>query len=388
MTLGVWLFKPPLLYLQNKKKKIEKNYFILSKHQYYEKANSYYSKQYFKPEELGKIQKDLNLIYSNEGKGNMVGPIYVGKGSNIPRHKIKEFFKEKNIKKTSLIETSSTVVFDKQVIKQLVDYYKGEEVKTAVIPYTQQIFDYIKNDYSLALKQITNSSNKWAVNNLKGKLEEMTKLFESKVNILIKEGDYNDYPLDFKKVIGDITFTKTIAVNNYRTKNISELWETIEYYLTKPHGNIIWDDVLLDSLNSDGLDMDDNYIDVLYSMFDSKETENIQLALEMLSNVNLEKHGLTVALLLNKYKMTFEWGNGNTGSQALKTLTLYFKNKGIEWKKDYRTFSTGLFNFYKNDEESTKIIKKFFIDSLNNYLDLDKDFNIQLSDINFTIIKK
>jgi hypothetical protein len=37
---------------------------------------------------------------------------------------------------------------------------------------------------------------------------------------------------------------------------------------------------------------------------------------------------------------------------------------------------------------STKIIKKFFIDSLNNYLDLDKDFNIQLSDIDFAVIRK
>ena len=366
---------------------MEKNYFILSKHQYYEKEYSYYSKQYFNPEDLGKIQKNLNLIYSNEGKGHMIGPVYVGKGSNIPRHKIKEFFKEKNIKKTSLIETSNTIVFDKQVIKQLVDHYTGEETKTAIIPYTQQIFDYIKNDYSLALKQIV-TNNKWAINNLKGKLEEMTKLFESKVNILIKEDEYDNYPLDFKKVIGDITFTKTIAVITYRTKNISELWETIEYYLTNPHGNIIWDDILLDSLNSDGLDMDDNYIDILYSMFDSKEPDNIKLALEMLSNVNLEKYGLTVALLLNKYKMTFEWGNGNTGSQALKTLSLYFKNKGIDWKSDYRRFSAGLFNFYKNDEESTKIIKKFFMDSLNNYLEFDKDFSIQLTDIDITVIRK
>jgi hypothetical protein len=89
-----------------------------------------------------------------------------------------------------------------------------------------------------------------------------------------------------------------------------------------------------------------------------------------------------------KYNNVFTWGSGNTGSQALKTLILYFKNKGIDWKADYRKFSTGLFSFYKNDEESIKIIKKFFIDSLNNYLDLDKDFNIQLSNIDFKVIRK
>jgi len=345
-----------------------KNYFILSKNEVYQKEYSYSSKQYFNPEDLDEISKGLDIIYSNKGNGNLVGPVYIGKGSNIPRHKIKEFFKENSLKKTSLIEKSNCVVFDKQVIKQLIHYYKGEEVKTAVIPFTQKIFDYIENDYSLILKQKNHKFNTYHIKYL--------------------NDTYNDFPLDFKKVIGDITFTKTIAVNNYRTKNVSELWEIIECYLTNPHGNIIWDDVLLESLNSDGLDMDDEYIEVLYSMFDSKEQDNIKLALEMLSNVNLEKHGLTVALLLNKYNNVFTWGSGNTGSQALKTLILYFKNKGIDWKADYRKFSTGLFSFYKNDEESIKIIKKFFIDSLNNYLDLDKDFNIQLSNIDFKVIRK
>jgi len=365
-----------------------KNYFILSKNEVYQKEYSYSSKQYFNPEDLDEISKGLDIIYSNKGNGNLVGPVYIGKGSNIPRHKIKEFFKENSLKKTSLIEKSNCVVFDKQVIKQLIHYYKGEEVKTAVIPFTQKIFDYIENDYSLILKQKNNKNNTYHIKYLNDKLKEITAVFEKKVDILIKQDTYNDFPLDFKKVIGDITFTKTIAVNNYRTKNVSELWETIECYLTNPHGNIIWDDVLLESLNSDGLDMDDEYIEVLYSMFDSKEQDNIKLALEMLSNVNLEKHGLTVALLLNKYNNVFTWGSGNTGSQALKTLILYFKNKGIDWKADYRKFSTGLFSFYKNDEESIKIIKKFFIDSLNNYLDLDKDFNIQLSNIDFKVIRK
>jgi hypothetical protein len=389
--LGVWLFKPPLLYLQNKKNMLE-NYLKVDRSGNYLTPHTtagYSTRNYYSEEEYTEIQEKLNLIYSNEGKGYLVGSIYVGKGSNIPRHKIKEFFKENNLKKTSLIESSDTVIFDKQSIKTLKDWFDLKIEKIYIIPFTQELYNLLKEDVEGYIKSYGSRSS-WSQNQRTQFYILLEQNFNLGNNIVIDEDTFNTFSLDkkYKQIFKNIEPQNYYPQMAYRTKNVSELWETIEYYLTNPHGNIIWDDVLLDSLNSDGLDMDDNYIDVLYSMFDSKETENIQLALEMLSNVNLEKHGLTVALLLNKYKMTFEWGNGNTGSQALKTLTLYFKNKGIEWKKDYRTFSTGLFNFYKNDEESTKIIKKFFIDSLNNYLDLDKDFNIQLSDINFTIIKK
>jgi hypothetical protein len=364
-----------------------KNYFVLSTHNIYEKENFYNLKQYYDINDLNEIQRNLNLIHSNKGDGPMIGPVYVGKGSNIPRHKIKEFFREKNLKKTSIIEKSNTVVFDKQIIKQLIDKYKGTEEKIAIIPFTQRIFDHIKNYHSTVLKTIPKGNN-WSITNHNDKLNEMTKFFNNDVNILIREENYNNYDLDFRKIVGDITFTKKIAINNYRTKNLTEVWDIIESYLTNPHNNIIWDDTLLESLNSDGLDMDDDYINILYSMFESNEQDNIKLALEMLLNVNLEKHSLTVVLLLNKYKSIFDLRSGNTGSQALKTLNLYFKNKGINWREDYRTFSSGLFNFYKNDEKSIKIIKKFFIDNLNSYLKRNEAFYIQLSDIDFSVINK
>ena len=351
-------------------------------------SNGYGNKNYYSESEYEEIHKKVDSIYLNDGKGYLVGSIYVGKGSNIPRHKIKEFFKENNLKKTSLIESSDTVVFDKQAIKSLKDWFNMNIEDVYIVPFTQELYDLLKEEIKSYEKSYSNQS--WLKNKVKEFYTSLEKNFNlgNKVVIDSDINNNNNLNKNLKLLFKNIKPQKSYTQYSYRTKNISELWETVQYYLTNPHGNIIWDDVLLDSLNSDGLDMDDNYIDVLYNMFDSKEPENIQLALEMLSNVNLEKYGLTVALLLNKYKMTFEWGNGNTGGQALKTLSLYFKNKGIEWKKDYRTFSTGLFNFYKNDEESTKIIKKFFIDSLNNYLDLDKDFNIQLSNIDFAVIRK
>ena len=61
------------------------------------------------------------------------------------------------------------------------------------------------------------------------------------------------------------------------------------------------------------------------------------------------------------------WGNGNTNNQAYKTLDRYFGNKGINWKMDFRTFTTGLFNNY-SDEKSREIISNFLLSNINIFL--------------------
>ena len=106
-------------------------------------------------------------------------------------------------------------------------------------------------------------------------------------------------------------------------------------------------------------------------MFASNEPDNIKLAIEMMSNVNLNKYGLTIALLLNKWKNVMNWGNGNTGSQAYKTLDRYFINKGIDWKKDYRSFSAGLYKNYSHDENAKRVIEDFVLQNINRYLAKD-----------------
>ena len=58
----------------------------------------------------------IKTIFNNEGNGKIGKTIYVGKGSNAPRHKIKMLVEENKIKKTTIIENSDTVIFDKKII--------------------------------------------------------------------------------------------------------------------------------------------------------------------------------------------------------------------------------------------------------------------------------
>jgi hypothetical protein len=186
--------------------------------------------------------------------------------------------------------------------------------------------------------------------------------------MVIYYDEYSNYPQEFKQTLGNLDWVDYHEQDTYRTKNIEDVFGVLMSYFKNPHGNIIWDDTILETFNSDGIDLDDDYISTLDSMFTSRESDNIRLAIEMMSNVNLNKFGLTIALLLNKYKDAMNWGNGNTGSQAYKTLDRYFTNKGINWKYDFRTFSAGLYKNYSHNEEAKKTIEHFVLGNINNYL--------------------
>lgn len=317
-------------------------------------------KTFYTKSELEDYKGKINDIWKNSGNGKVGKILYVGKGSNVPRHKVKAFVEENKIKKTSIIENSDTVFFDKKVINDVYNWFnKCKEVKVVIVPFTKNLLNIIK--------KVNNSTHH------KQYVEHYIKGFNKKTSLVINYDEYNNYPQEFKQELGNLDWINYYEQDTYRTKNIEDVFNTILYYFKNPHGNIIWDDTILETLNSDGIDLDEDYISTLDSMFASKESDNIRLAIEMMSNVNLNKFGLTIALLLNKHKWAMNWGTGNTGSQAYRTLDRYFKNKGINWKYDFRAFSSGLYKNYSQDKEAKKIIEQFVLSNINNYLNENLD---------------
>jgi hypothetical protein len=313
------------------------------------------NKSFYTEDELENCKKQLQTLLNNDGKGKMGKTLYVGKGSNTPRHKIKSLIEENNIKKTTIIENADTVIFDKKLINDVFKWLNNcKEVKIAITPYTKNLFNIIQKENQTAKQSHY--------------LAKFKEYLDKETQLVIYDTNYKDFPINFKSELGILDWEVYYEKSNYRTKNIQEILDTLQYYFTNPHGNIIWDDEILETLNSEGIDLDDEYLNTLNSMFASNESDNIKLAFEMLANVNLNKHGLTIALLLNKHQGVMTWGNGNTNSQAYKILDRYFVNKGIDWKKDFRTFSTGLYKNYSQDKDAKNIIEDFVLSNLNRYL--------------------
>jgi hypothetical protein len=303
--------------------------------------------------ELHQYKNQIRDILNNDGNGKLGKVLYVGKGSNAPRHKIKMLVEENKIKKTSIIENSDTVIFDKKIIEDIAKWFNTcSMVKIAIVPFTQEIY----------------TSAYTASNGNGNYIDRWKEYLKKPFSMVIYEEDYVTFPKEFKQILGGIDWVECYEQNNYRTKNIQDVFDTIQFYFENPHGNIIWDSNILETLNSDGIDLDEEYVSTLNNMFASNDSDNIRLAIEMMSNVNLNKWGLTIALLLNKWKHNMNWGMGNTGSQAYKTLDRYFMNKGIDWKRDYRSFSAGLYKNYSHDENAKRVIEDFVLQNINRYL--------------------
>jgi len=284
--------------------------------------------------------------------------VYLGKLSNLPRHKMKDFFIENKVSKTSRVDQSDTIVihkshlveFDKMFSSGLA-YNKLKATKIYTFK-TSQDNDFITRyarTYSMSQSDLpyivlVNDNNK-------------SKLTPKLVNFLSDKDNYDGY-----------------YRNLYREKNLIELYSYLEYLLKNPHVNVIFDEDLMAPLNQEGFELDEEYLTTLDGMFESKSQDNINLALEMLSNVNIEKHSLTIALFLNKHKKKFAWGSGLsiTQNNSFKSTIKYFKSKNINFESDWRSFSTNLYKLHKNNPENVAILKDFVQQNINQYL---KEFN-------------
>ena len=100
------------------------------------------NKSFYTKDELEKHKANIKTIFNNEGNGKIGKTIYVGKGSNAPRHKIKMLVEENKIKKTTIIENSDTVIFDKKIINDVYKWFDNcKEVKVVNVPFTKDLLD-------------------------------------------------------------------------------------------------------------------------------------------------------------------------------------------------------------------------------------------------------
>lgn len=347
------------------------------------------SNQWFYPQTL--FLGDVNHLINIKSKldNQLLKPkkvdidkiVYTSKLCSIPRHKLKAFIDESGLKRTSKIEHSEIIILDKNHIldaKEKVDYF---------IKYPRQEYivsldlsnNIVKN---LIRKSISNNSHEEKINSLEEAMNN------NKVFFRIYDRHSNiDYSRDIKPYIIEEGYKEWHNLD--RSANTLATFEMMDFIENNPDREILYDEDVLEKLNGEGIDLDDDYVSTLENMFKSREKDNISLALEMLSHVNINKNALTIALLLNRYSNTFNWGSGMNVTQvsSFKSIVKYFKSKDIDWKKDWRDFSKQLYTQFP-DDESKNIIDKFVILNLETMLNLGSiNSKIRIDNINLVFAK-
>lgn len=305
--------------------------------------------------------------------------VYTSKLCNIPRHKLKAFLDGSDLKRTSKIEHSEIIILDKNHLvesKDRLEYfikYPRQEYIISLDLSGDSIKNLIKKsinnsrDQSLLEKAIDNNSILFRIHNPLNSYVKYSKEIEPYV---LQEGLKEYHNVD-------------------RSANMLSTFEMIDYVGKYPDKEIMYDEDILEKLNADGIDLDEDYINTLENMFKSGEKDNINLALEMLSHVNINNNALTIALLLNRYSNTFNWGSGMnvTSVSSFKSIVKYFKSKDINWKTDWRDFSKQLYTQFP-DDESIDTINKFVTLNLETMLNLGSvKSKIRIDNINLVFAK-
>jgi len=311
---------------------------------------------FFTEKESKEYKKLIDSLLNQKIDTTLTGKIYLGKLSSLPRHKIKDYFKENNVSKTSRLDQSDTIILNKE---HLVEFDRMFE--SASSWYKLKPCKVYKFDSEHDKEYIENYSKSYYSGNI---------IFENSFIVMIREDNKNKITPKLVNFLQGKKSEDLLYKSLYREKNLVEVYNYLEYILKNPNVKVIFDENIMEPLNKDGFELDEEYLNTLDSMFESKLQENINLALEMLSNVNIEKYSLTIALFLNKHKDKFSWGSGlsiNTNSSFKSTLK-YLESKNIIWYGDWRSFSTNLYKFHKDNLENVEIINDFIKQNINLYL--------------------
>jgi hypothetical protein len=287
--------------------------------------------------------------------------IYAGKSSDLSRHKIKEYFDKNGLHKTSRLEQADTVIISKNNINSILEFFTQINSYCSLKPYN--VYSILDPKIQLSLVSLIQYNSHTYVNLIKN---SSLPLYIA----LTKDQSLNQNSTLHKLILNVKPEIRHMDLSYSSNSNINDAYKLVKYLINNPKVNVIFDEDLLLLLNNYGIELNQEYLNSLDAMFESVDQENINLALEMLSNINLKKHSLVLAMFLNKHIDKFYKGSGLNINQnrSFKSFIKYFDSKNINFKLGWKKFSTQLLIEYKNDPKSIEIIHGFILQNINQYL--------------------
>jgi len=337
---------------------------------------------FIKEKESTELQSLFKFVNDSKNAINKGDKIYASKASELPRFKLKEFIKEKGLKKTSRYNQSDIIIINRGYF---VDMLKECKFKDYV---------FIKGDFieTKIKRKDTNDATydnfKTTLKNSKDK-DNVVIVSEYTVNEIEKRNLFQKYPAEEAVYNAYSTKMQGTYINFYRNHRLENLLDIL-YCNRKEIMNgkikIIFDEDMFVELNQEGIELDNEYLQTLRDMLFSKDESNIKLGFEMMSNLVVNNHMLlSVSFLLNELIHTTKFRPSYyiSSNTNLKSLFKLLRTKGIHWESDWKTFGTGLRNNFRDGIEGD-IVKKFLLDNINREFKLSNSAAESLIDIVFT----
>lgn len=333
------------------------------------------------------FREKLNFLQNISSRfvKNIEGKLYLGNLCKIPRYKVKEYINNNNnIFKTNCYDLADIIVINDKILTSLInDILKYEKIYRIYIihklnkEHLKLIGDLIRNNPRRYFEgfdgieigdtfvlQFEEKSYEYFLSKIDNNSHILKDSFTNALNNFINSISYESYNL----------------VDFYRSDHLKNLYNLLDYLINNPDVKIILDSDFLKLINNDGLELDWDSFDGIDNMFLSADIDNIFMAFDILSNVNLENNIHKISYLFNKYKYLFEWGSGIApgSNKSYKMLVEYFKVNNIVWKQDWSRFINDLINKFPNKKED---IKYLILNQVNSQISKNNIYSFKITDV-------
>ena len=305
-------------------------------HDYFSQKNEYRFKSYF--QSLADFTTELVKDKSQKPVGN----VYVATTCKIPRDKIKLYFAENNLTKTTRTYLADTVLVDLESIDRI---FKAQAITNWVKGYMISSEDVLKHP---ELFKNSHSSN-WGPSYVKT---------HEAVLKGVHDVFFRSWRDDLSYVLEVFPEAEEAVILSYPTGDLLKTLELMKFLKANPSVKVVFDTVLNEDMTSEGIEMDDDIEKQVIQMLKSRDISDTKLAIEICSNFDLEKSLYRIANMFNAYKSRFVGKQSMLTKTSYKQIDAYIRSKGINWMGDRDKFLSDMYTLYKGDEKLEPLIKE------------------------------
>ena len=298
--------------------------------------NEYRFKSYF--QSLADFTAELVKDKSQKPVGN----VYVATTCKIPRDKIKSYFAENNLTKTTRTYLADTVLVDLESIDRI---FKARDTNNWTKGYMISSKDVLKHP-----KLFKNSHNSnWG----HGYVKIHEAVLKGVHDVFVRS--WRD---DLSYVLEVFPEAEEAVILSYPTGDLLKTLELMKFLKANPSVKVVFDTVLNEDMTSEGIEMDDDIEKQVIQMLKSRDISDTKLAIEICSNFDLEKSLYRIANMFNAYKSRFVGKQSMLTKTSYKQIDTYIRSKGINWMGDRDRFLSDMYTLYKGDEKLEPLIKE------------------------------
>jgi len=305
-------------------------------HDYFTQKSEYRFKSYFQ------TLADFTAELVKDKSQKPVGNVYVATTCKIPRDKIKSYFAENNLTKTTRTYLADTVLVDLESIDRI---FKAQDTTNWVKGYMISSEDVLKHP-----ELFKNShSNNWGQSYVK----THEAVLKGVHDVFVKTWRDN-----ISYVLEVFPEAEEAVILSYPTGDLLKTLELMKFLKANPSVKVVFDTVLNEDMTSEGIEMDNDIEQQVIQMLKSKDISDTKLAIEICSNFDLEKSLYRIANMFNAYKSRFVGKQSMLTKTSYKQIDAYIRSKGINWMGDRDKFLSDMYTLYKGDEKLEPLIKE------------------------------